>query len=345
LRIAVLRPQVPYVRGGVEIFTDELVGQLRARGHDAEVVTVPWQGWPNDRLLTNAFAWRTLDLASACDPPPELVIATKFPSYMISHSNKVTWLVHQYRQAYELHGTSFGQLTDSATDRDIRRRIQLMDRVALGESRRLFATSANVARRLADSTGLAAEVLHHPPQDLGFHCEAFEPFVLSVGRLEAIKRVELLIEAAIAEPMLDVVIAGEGPDRERLESMSSELPDGRVRFVGHVSESELADLYARCRAVFYAPLDEDFGMVPFEAFASGKPVVTTTDAGGPLEAVRDGENGIVVEATAEALARAFRSLLDNEQHARELGRNGLAGSALITWDTAIERLLDRPSAQ
>ena len=60
----------------------------------------------------------------------------------------------------------------------------------------------------------------------------------------------------------NLVISGEGPDRERLER----LANGRVRFTGRVSEAELADLYARCRAVFYAPIDEDFGMVPFEAF-------------------------------------------------------------------------------
>ena len=100
------------------------------------------------------------------------------------------------------------------------------------------------------------------------------------------------------------MIAGDGPDRERLESLAG----GTVRFAGRVSEEELADLYARCLAVFYAPVDEDFGMVPYEAFLAEKPVVTTTDAGGPLEVVADRETGLVAEPRAEALAAAFARL-------------------------------------
>ena len=82
-----------------------------------------------------------------------------------------------------------------------------------------------------------------------------------------------------------------------------------VRFAGRVSEKELAELYATCRAVFYAPVDEDFGMVPFEAFRAARPVVTTTDAGGPLEVVDDGRTGVVVEPEPRAVAAALRELL------------------------------------
>ena len=82
------------------------------------------------------------------------------------------------------------------------------------------------------------------------------------------------------------MIAGDGPDRERLEALARERGlNGRAEFAGRVDDDELADLYARCLAVYYAPVDEDFGMVPYEAFLSEKPVLTTTDAGGPLEVV------------------------------------------------------------
>jgi glycosyltransferase involved in cell wall biosynthesis len=218
-----------------------------------------------------------------------------------------------------------------AFDRATRRQVQRLDRVALGEARKLFATSGNVAARLESSTGLVAEVLPHPPQALPFHTDAYQPFVLSVNRLDRAKRIDLLIQAAAREK-LDVVVAGEGPDRERLES----LADGNVRFAGRVSEEQLADLYARCRAVYYAPVDEDFGMVPFEAFLSGKPVVTTTDAGGPLDLVRDRETGRVVEPTAEALSEALQIA---EDEARSWGQAGKALAEQVTWDRAIERLL------
>ncbi len=331
MKIAVCRPQVPFARGGAEIFTDELVGQLRARGHEAEIVSVPFKWYPGQRVLTQAFLWRLLDLTEADGRPIDLVVATKFPSYCVRHPNKVVWLLHQFRQAYELDRTGLGQFSESAEDRATRRSVQRLDRTALGEARKLFATSRNVAERLQRSTGLEPEVLPHPPQELSYRTDAYEPFVFSVGRLDRAKRIDLLIEAA-AQQGVDVVVSGEGPDRERLER----LANGRVRFTGRVSEAELADLYARCRAVFYAPVDEDFGMVPFEAFLAEKPVVTTTDAGGPLDVVRDRETGRVVEPTVEAVAAA---LAIGEGEARAWGRAGKAVAEQVTWDRAIDRLL------
>jgi glycosyltransferase involved in cell wall biosynthesis len=104
-----------------------------------------------------------------------------------------------------------------------------------------------------------------------------------------------------------------------------------------VSEAELAELYARCLAVYYAPVDEDFGMVPYEAFLSEKPVVTTTDAGGPLEVVTDHVTGLVTEPRAEALAAAFASL--NPDDAATWGRAGRELAQRVSWDATIERLL------
>ena len=113
--------------------------------------------------------------------------------------------------------------------------------------------------------------------------------MLSVNRLDRAKRIDLLIEAAAAEPSLRVVVAGDGPDRQRLEELARGRGlAGRVRFAGRVQREELADLYATCFATYYAPVDEDFGLGPYESFLSGKPVITTTDAGGPLEVVHDG---------------------------------------------------------
>jgi glycosyltransferase involved in cell wall biosynthesis len=334
LRIAVCRPQVPFARGGVEIFTDDLVSELQRRGHEADLVTVPFKWYPGEQVLTQAFLWRLLDLDEADGRRIDLVIATKFPSYVIRHPNKVVWLVHQFRQAYELDRTELGQFGESPEDRALRRQVQELDRVALGEARKVFATSRNVADRLERSTEIKAEVMPHPPQELPYRCDEYGDFVLSVGRLDRAKRIDLLIDAA-RQGGFPVVIAGDGPDRERLESHA----DGSVRFAGRVSEEELADLYARCLAVYYAPVDEDFGMVPYEAFLAEKPVVTTTDAGGPLEVVADRATGLVCEPRVEALAAACEWLLGHVDDARTWGRAGRELAQRVTWDATIERLL------
>ena len=340
MRIAVCRPQVPFARGGAEIFTDRLVDELRARGHDADLVSVPFKWYPGTRVLTQAFLWRMLDLEEADGQRIDLVVATKFPSYVVRHAEKRVWLVHQFRQAYELDGTELGQFGDSPGDRAIRRKVQALDRVALGEASRLFAISQNVANRVEASTGLTAEVLPHPPQALEYRCENYGDFVLSVNRLDRAKRIDLLIEAAASDGSLEIVIAGDGPDRERLERLARERGlNGRARFTGRIGESELADLYARCLAVYYAPVDEDYGMVPLEAFLSEKPVLTTTDAGGPLEVVSDGSTGLVVTPDVAEIARALGWLREHRDEAATYGRAGKAIATEVTWDRAIGRLL------
>ncbi len=340
MRIAVCAPQVPFIRGGAEIVGDDLVEELRKRGHEAELVTVPFKWYPSERVLTQAFLWRLLDLEEADGAPIDLLIATKFPSYAVRHPNKVVWLLHQFRQAYELDRTDLGQFDESPEQRALRREVHRLDRLSLGEAKRLFAISQNVADRLESSTGLVAEVLPPPPQELPYRCDEYGDFVLSVGRIDRAKRVELLLEALAADSSLRCVIAGEGPDRERLERLARARGlDGRARFAGRVSEEELADLYARCLAVYYAPVDEDFGLVPYEAFLAEKPVVTTTDAGGPLEVVRDHTTGLVVEPTPAALAEACAWLAGHLDSAREWGRAGKIEAERISWDHTVERLL------
>jgi len=340
MRIAVCAPQVPFERGGAEIFADDLVGELRARGHETDLVTIPYKWYPGERVLSQAFLWRLLDLSESDGRPIELAIATKFPSYAVRHPNKVVWLLHQFRQAYELDRTALGQFGESTEERATRRAVQRLDRVALGEAKKVFATSRNVADRLQRSTGIAAEVMPHPPQELAYRTESYDDFVLSVGRLDRAKRHDLLLDALAADSTLNCVIVGDGPDRERLEDVARRHGlDGRARFTGRIDEEELAALYARCLVVYYAPVDEDFGMVPYEAFLAEKPVVTTTDAGGPLEVVTDRATGLVIEPRAAALAEACSWLRDHVDDARAWGQAGKEIARRVSWDETIARLL------
>jgi glycosyltransferase involved in cell wall biosynthesis len=340
LRLAVCIPQVPFERGGAEIFADDLVTQLRARDHEVELVTVPFKWYPGERVLTQAFLWRLLDLEESNGRPIDAVIATKFPSYAVRHPRKVVWLLHQFRQAWDFDRTEYGQFSESAEDRALRRRVLAFERTALGEAAKIFATSGNVAGRLRDSTGLEAEIMPHPPAPLAYRCDGYDDFIFTVNRLDRAKRIDLLLEAAAAEPGLRVVIAGDGPDRERLERLAHERGlNGRAEFTGRISDEQVADLYARCLGVFYAPVDEDFGMVPFEAFLSEKPVLTTTDAGGPLDVVHDRKTGLVVAPNATEVARGLAWLRAHTDEAKAFGRAGQELAQTVTWDSCIDRLL------
>jgi glycosyltransferase involved in cell wall biosynthesis len=339
MRIAVAAPQVPFVHGGAELMAEGLVAALRERGHEAELVTVPFKWYASSRVLDQAFLWRLLDLTESDGRPIERVIATKFPAYCVRHPNKVAWVLHQFRQAYDYDGTPLGQFDTSPEGRAARHAVERLDAVVLGEARKVFATSQNVADRLRRFNGIHADVLPHPPQTLPYRTEDPEGFVLSVNRLDRAKRIDLLIEAAKRDPSLRIVITGDGPDRDRLERLASRL-NGQCSFVGRVDDDELADLYARCLAVYYAPVDEDFGMVPFEAFLSGKPVVTTFDAGGPLEVVHDRETGVVVAPDPAEIARACAYLGDHVDEAKAWGEAGKAVASRVTWDACVDALLD-----
>ena len=336
MRVAVAAPQVPFVRGGAELMAEDLVTALRDRGHEAELVTVPFKWYPGTRVLDQAFLWRLVDLTESDGRPIDRVVATKFPAYCVRHPNKVAWVLHQFRQAYDYDRTDLGQFSESAEDRATRRAVERLDAGALGEARRVFATSRNVADRLKRFNGIDADVLPHPPQALPYRGGESEGYVLSVGRLDRAKRNDLLLEAAKRDRSLRVVIAGEGPDRERLEGLAAGL-NGQVEFAGRVDDERLAELYAHSLAVYYAPVDEDFGMVPYEAFLSGKPVVTTTDAGGPLEVVRDGETGVVVAPDPAEIARAVTSL--DPATASPYGAAGKAAAERVTWDACVDALL------
>jgi glycosyltransferase involved in cell wall biosynthesis len=340
MRIVVAHAQVPFAHGGAEVLAERLTEELNARDHQAALVTVPFKWYPRERVLESAFVWRMLDLEEVEGRKVDLLIATKFPSYAVRHPRKRVWLVHQFRQAYDLDRTELGEFGETAVDRATRRKIHELDRRTLGEAEKRFAISQNVADRLRDALGLDAEVVLPPPQELDYRFEEYGDFVLSVGRLDRAKRVDLLLEAAAGDPSLRVVVAGDGPDRARLEDVarSHEL-NGQVEFRGRVDADELADLYARAGAVYYAPIDEDYGMVPYEAFLSEKPVVTTTDAGGPLDVVADRRTGLVTEPRARDLAAALRHLREHPDDRQAWGRAGKAKAETVTWDAAIDRLL------
>jgi glycosyltransferase involved in cell wall biosynthesis len=338
MRVVVAAPQVPFVRGGAELMAEDLVAALRARGHDAEIVSIPFKWYPGTRVLDQALLWRLVDLTESDGRPIDRVIATKFPAYCVRHPDKVAWVLHQFRQAYDYDRTELGQFDDTPEDRATRRAIERLDAVALGEARKVYATSRNVADRLQRFNGIEAEVLPHPPQSLPYREAEPEGYVLSVNRLDRAKRIDLLVGAAKRDPSLRVVIAGEGPDRARLERLATGL-NGQVTFVGRVDEERLADLYARCLAVYYAPVDEDFGMVPYEAFLSAKPVVTAVDAGGPLEVVHDHRTGAVVQPDAAAVAQACAYLATHVDEAKAWGRAGRELAERVTWDACVDALL------
>ncbi len=341
-RIVVAEAQVPFVRGGAEMHVDALIEQLRLRRFDVEKVAVPFRSQPKAELLAQAAAWRLLDLSSSNGQPIDLLIATRFPTYFARHPRKVAWVIHQHRAAYELCGGEYSDFDHSEADVGLRKRLVALDARMLAECRHVFANAQNTATRLATFNGIPARPLYHPPPLAGrLHPGRYGDYLLVVGRLETVKRVELAIRAlALTSSRLRLVVVGDGSQRPALERLARQAGVGdRVSFAGIVSGEDLATLYADALAVIYAPFDEDFGYVTLEAFLSGKPVITASDSGGTLEFVTDGENGFVCSPAPDALAAAIDRLASDPALAERLGTAGRDRAQSVTWDGVVEQLL------
>lgn len=345
LTVAVCAPQVPFVSGGAEEQARSLCHELRRRGHRVELVTMPYKWYPRRFLKRSIDMWELADLRESDGRRIDLVISTKFPSYFVRHPRHVLWLTHQYRQIYDLYGTPYSDFSPhNLLDRMFRSRFISRDRAALACIPKRFTISANTRDRLLRYDGVRAEALYHPPRLAPrLRCRTYGDFVLSVGRLDRMKRIDHLLQAlALTNGGMRAVIAGTGPEEENLKRLASALGiAARVEFAGYVNDDRLVDLYADCLAVWFTPVDEDYGYVALEAFAASKPVLTCSDSGGSLEFVHPDENGFILPpGDHAAAARCLDLLRQDPDRAQQLGRNGHEAIRGISWDNVIARLLE-----
>ena len=223
----------------------------------------------------------------------------------------------------------------------IRRLIHWLDGVALDPARiaRYGAISATVRDRPGYFPAGVPVFVAHPPA----HREIAPggrrgTYVFTVSRLDAPKRLDLLIEAmSLVRSSARLKIAGTGPEAARLEKLTA--GNDRVELLGRVSDEALDGLYGRARAVALLAYDEDFGLVALEGMQAGRPVITCSDSGGPRELVEDGVTGAVVEPEAAAVAAAIDSLWDDRSSWRRLGRAGRLRAREVSWDTVVEQIV------
>jgi len=343
MKVLVLSTMVPFIHGGAEELCDHLVANLKREGVEAEAFRIPFTWEPADRLIDEMVIARNLRLYNV-----DRVIALKFPAYMVPWHNKVLWLLHQYRQAYDLRDAGQSNIPNDATGAQIVSAIRAGDRLAFSEAKQIFANSPTTARRLRHYNDVDSLLLRPPLNDPELFVGGEQQgYVLATGRVNAGKRQHLLIEALQHAPGIRLVVAGP-PDRPEDEDRLRRLAEtagveDRVKLdLRFLPRDELAGLVNGSLAVAYLPYDEDsFGYCTMEAFQAGKPVLTTSDSGGVLDIVRDGETGLVTLPDSQALGAALAALAENPGRARNLGQAGRAAfEALeLNWPATIGKLL------
>lgn len=341
-KICVLHAQVPFVRGGAELLVENLTKELNKRNFDAELVALPYKWYPNNSLIDSVLAWRMIDLTESNGNKIDMVISTKFPTYAIKHDNKVLWLMHQFREAYDLcDNKDYAGLNTIPGGADTRKKIEEMDNRLIPEAKAIYSISKNVSNRLKRFNNIDSIPLYHPPTHVGkYWSENYENYILSVGRLDLKKRVDLLIQSLpYCDKTVNAYIAGRGPELEKLKKLAHDLKvDNRVKFLGFVNDEDLLKLYANAFAVYFAPVDEDYGYITLEALLSKKPIVTCSDSGGVLEFVEDERSAYITDANEAEVGEKINTLFNNKLRCKEMGQYGYSKVKDISWDDVIDKL-------
>lgn len=175
--------------------------------------------------------------------------------------------------------------------------------------------SANVQQRIEKYYDRDSVIVYPAIDNSKYRFEKSGDFWLAVNRLYPEKRVELQIETFRQLPDETLLIVGGYAVGDHASSYASRLfnniPDN-VTLLGSVSEDDLKNLYATCRGHITTALDEDFGMTPLEAMASGKPTIAVNE-GGYLETVENGITGILVDPNEKAIIEAVKIISNNPE--------------------------------
>jgi glycosyltransferase involved in cell wall biosynthesis len=343
MKIAIVSTCVPFVWGGAEFLAESLKDKLVEFGNQAQIIRIPFRWYPPQEILEHMLACRLMRFENI-----DRVIGLKFPAYGVKHPDKVLWLLHQHRQAYDLWGTPYQDIPSTPEGLQIREAIIRSDNQYLGEVKKIYTNSAVVSQRLKKFNGFPSEVLFPPLMDENiFFCSEFGDYITCVSRVSRGKRQHLAVSAMkYTRSAVRLIIAGNPDTEDDMNEINAiikkEHLGEKVKIIGHfISQAEKAQLLANSLACIYIPFDEDsYGYVSLEAYHSKKPVITCTDSGGTISVVKNGETGYVVPPTPEAIAEAMDRLFNDRAKTRRMGQAGLDNllALNITWKNVIERL-------
>jgi len=347
MNIAVLNTQIPFCEGGAEVLADDLVEALAARGHNATLITVPFKWYPQQSLVDIIVACKLLDIEEFNGIRIDKVMALKFPLWLVEHSDKALWILHQHRTAYDLWDTEFNDLTYMPDGRRVKELITREDTAAISACKNVFTISQTVTNRLYKYNGLESGVLYPPPRSMEtFYFEKYGDFFFFPSRITPLKRQSLVIEAlAFASKDIRVVFAGQADDAkyfDRLKVRADELGVAdQITWLGHIEEKYKLELYAQCLMVLFPSFCEDYGFITPESMLSAKGVITLTDSGGALEFVTHDETGSVVNPDARQLGDELDRLWNNRGLAKTYGTNAKSkvSGMELSWDKVLGSLL------
>ncbi len=342
MKIAIVNNCVPFIRGGAEYLADSLCTKLQEYGHQAILIKIPFKWYPPQKIVEHILACRLLRFENI-----DKVVGLKFPAYYVNHPNKVLWLLHQHRTAYDLWGTDYQDIPSTPEGLRIRETIIQSDNLYLRQANQIYTISKVITGRLKIFNGIDSEVLYPPLMDAEqYHCADFGDYLFYPSRITMGKRQHLAVESMkYTRSTAKLIIAGNPDSPEQLEYVESIVKrnnlQNKVKIIGNwISEKDKISLFANALGCLFIPFDEDYGYVTLEACYSRKPVITCSDSGGVLELVEDGITGKIVPPEPQALAEAIDNLFNDRTMAAKMGLAGheKPSSLNISWERVMRCL-------
>jgi glycosyltransferase involved in cell wall biosynthesis len=346
MRIAVLNTKVPFVYGGAEMLANNLNNQLTNRGHNVDIINIPFKWYPNDSLRNSINICHNTDLSGICGLETDLLISLKFPVYFVKHKNHVVWLCHQHRQFYDMWDSQNEEFRNNEQNIKLRNLVHTADNMVLNNVKKIYTISKNVSQRLSKFNNIESTVLYPPSHHLEHNRSiTYEDFIFVPSRINPSKRQHLIIESLLhSSAELKVVICGPIDDINYYNLLNEKIKSSnlseKVLILGEVDSSVISEYYAKCLCVVFIPKDEDYGLVTIESLFYKKPVITTFDSGGPLEFISHGYNGLITQARSESIARSIDEI-SNKIYTKELGINAYKkyNDLNLNWDFVIDNLI------
>lgn len=181
-----------------------------------------------------------------------------------------------------------------------------LDQISIKKNiKKIIVNSDNVKKRVKKYYNLNSSIIYPPISTNLFRFKKFGNFYLSVSRLFPEKRIDLIVNAFKKMPDKRLIIVGDGPEKKNLTNLIGSSKN--INLLDNVDDSTLKKLYSECLATVYMPVDEDFGLVPLEGMASGKPCIAVNE-GGCKETVIDGKTGLLIEPKEKILIDSVKKL-------------------------------------
>ncbi|MFM0248798.1 glycosyltransferase [Paraburkholderia sediminicola] len=381
MNIAIIAPShVPFAIGGAERLWTNLCSAINeTAGLQADIIKIPARESDFWELVDSYYQFHHLDVSHF-----DQVITGKNPTWMVQHDNHVVYMLHPFRGLYDTYhlfhlpervdsahaqvsaiahaceqgvGTTelFAMLEQLRAEKNIdpsdlalpgpflRAVLHRFDANAMRGVKRFAAISETVAGRREYFHGASDVAVAYPPSDLPTRVGAPNQYFFTYSRLDAPKRIDLIVSAfRQVSTDFELRIGGVGGELARLRELAG--GDRRIKFLGRLSEEELASQLSSAYAVPFVPYEEDYGLVAIEALGSGKPLITCTDSGGPTEFVVEGRNGFVADPNVDSLRHAMERCLHAPDYTT-LSNAALASVKNISWRRVVDCLIQRVPAQ